>query len=336
MVLVSFDEAEGLSMRRIGSVLVVCSLISLIWVSPAQSCWWGRCCWGRWAACSDPCCYSCYDPCCDPCAAESVPVCGPAEAVADVAVPSPAPIEGAEPAPPAPEPKSPEEIAQEVATKTAQEVATETAREVAAQTAKDEATKAAAAAAQKEVEQLRSEVQALEAKVNQLQSQPTPTPKTPPAPKTPSGAGPEVTPGEFQAPGQKPQEAPPTGAEETPETFQAPGGQMAPGSTQPAAPPEVDEGTFQAPGAAAPTNESSMLIIPPGTTYGNTRVWTDNTGRYHARARLAEVRSGQVRLRLEGGQFVTVPLERLSLRDLLFVWRSGWFGSPMLLTMADN
>ena len=79
-----------------------------------------------------------------------------------------------------------------------------------------------------------------------------------------------------------------------------------------------------------------MLIVPPGTTYGNMRGWTDNTGRYQARARLAEVHRGRIRLQLEQGQFVTVPLARLSAKDLLFVWRSGWFGSPVLLTMAGN
>jgi SLA1 homology domain 1, SHD1 len=53
------------------------------------------------------------------------------------------------------------------------------------------------------------------------------------------------------------------------------------------------------------------------------RLWTDNTGKYHVRARLVLVRDGKVRLQKETGRFTTVPFERLSVADLAFVRRQA-------------
>jgi hypothetical protein len=51
------------------------------------------------------------------------------------------------------------------------------------------------------------------------------------------------------------------------------------------------------------------------------RQWTDNTGKYHVRARLVVVTATHVRLLKENGKYTTVPVERLSRDDLAFARR---------------
>jgi SLA1 homology domain 1, SHD1 len=51
------------------------------------------------------------------------------------------------------------------------------------------------------------------------------------------------------------------------------------------------------------------------------RLWTDNTGKYHVRARLVSVTATHVRLLKENGRYTTVPVERLSRDDLAFARR---------------
>ena len=53
------------------------------------------------------------------------------------------------------------------------------------------------------------------------------------------------------------------------------------------------------------------------------RTWTDNTGKFQIRARLFAVLDGQVRLLKESGRFTTVPFERLSPADLLYVQQTS-------------
>ncbi len=54
---------------------------------------------------------------------------------------------------------------------------------------------------------------------------------------------------------------------------------------------------------------------------GAMRDWTDNTGKYHVRAKLVRIGQGHVRLLKETGKYTTVPFNRLSAGDLAFVRR---------------
>jgi hypothetical protein len=49
------------------------------------------------------------------------------------------------------------------------------------------------------------------------------------------------------------------------------------------------------------------------------RIWSDNTGKYTCVGRLIEIEPHRIRLLKENGNTSTVPIERLSLRDLRFV-----------------
>ena len=53
------------------------------------------------------------------------------------------------------------------------------------------------------------------------------------------------------------------------------------------------------------------------------RVWVDNTGHYSVNARLIRFVDGKVQLMKENGRTTTVPLNRLSQRDLQFVNRQA-------------
>lgn len=48
------------------------------------------------------------------------------------------------------------------------------------------------------------------------------------------------------------------------------------------------------------------------------RTWTDNTGKYHTRARLVSVTATHVRLLKDNNRYTTVPIERLSRGDLAY------------------
>jgi hypothetical protein len=53
------------------------------------------------------------------------------------------------------------------------------------------------------------------------------------------------------------------------------------------------------------------------------RLWVDNTGKYSVNARLVRFIDGHVRLMKDTGRTTTVPLNRLSERDLEFVNRQA-------------
>lgn len=56
-----------------------------------------------------------------------------------------------------------------------------------------------------------------------------------------------------------------------------------------------------------------------GIAEPDSRLWTDNTGKYRTQARLVEIRSDAVRLQSDAGRGVVVSLERLSERDREYV-----------------
>ncbi len=70
-----------------------------------------------------------------------------------------------------------------------------------------------------------------------------------------------------------------------------------------------------APQAPAATRPATIEMQSP------MRTWTDNTGKYHVRARLVIVGERYVRLLKDTGKYTTVRMERLSGSDLAFVQR---------------
>jgi hypothetical protein len=60
-----------------------------------------------------------------------------------------------------------------------------------------------------------------------------------------------------------------------------------------------------------------------GLASNEMRMWVDNTGSYSVNARLVRFSDGHVRLMKENGRMTTVPLSRLSERDLQFVNRQA-------------
>jgi hypothetical protein len=66
-----------------------------------------------------------------------------------------------------------------------------------------------------------------------------------------------------------------------------------------------------------------------GALHAETRVWTDNTGKFKVSAELVESKNGSVRLRQADGKIVTIPLARLSQADQEFLSGSK---SPSSLT----
>jgi hypothetical protein len=49
------------------------------------------------------------------------------------------------------------------------------------------------------------------------------------------------------------------------------------------------------------------------------RLWTDNTGHFQIRGRLAVILDGKIRIFKENGRFTTVPVDRLSRQDRDYV-----------------
>ena len=66
-----------------------------------------------------------------------------------------------------------------------------------------------------------------------------------------------------------------------------------------------------------------MLREAGGLASDEMRVWTDNTGSFSCHARLVRFLDGRVRLLKDNGRTTTVPLARLSTRDLEFVNRQA-------------
>ncbi len=67
----------------------------------------------------------------------------------------------------------------------------------------------------------------------------------------------------------------------------------------------------------------SVLREAGGLASNEMRVWIDNTGRYSVNARLIRFLDGRVQLLKDNGRTTTVPLNRLSARDLRFVNRQA-------------
>jgi hypothetical protein len=67
----------------------------------------------------------------------------------------------------------------------------------------------------------------------------------------------------------------------------------------------------------------SVLSEPGGLASDEMRVWVDNTGSFSTRGRLLSLRDSHVRLLKDNGRTTTVPLNRLSPRDLEFVHRQA-------------
>jgi hypothetical protein len=57
------------------------------------------------------------------------------------------------------------------------------------------------------------------------------------------------------------------------------------------------------------------ILLGLATQQASARVWTDVTGRHHAEAEFVELGGQTVRLRKTTGQYVDVPLARLSRQD---------------------
>jgi hypothetical protein len=95
------------------------------------------------------------------------------------------------------------------------------------------------------------------------------------------------------------------------------------GSLASAINPEVED-LFAAPSDNVAKTEVEELPEPAkpitlSASESPMRSWTDNTGKYRVRARLAVVGDDYVRLLKETGKYTTVPLKRLSNTDLAYV-----------------
>jgi outer membrane protein assembly factor BamB len=64
-----------------------------------------------------------------------------------------------------------------------------------------------------------------------------------------------------------------------------------------------------------------VCIGPPASSFGDERVWTDNTGQHKIKAEFAGLEEGKVSLRKADGVVVQVPLDRLSDADRRWVIR---------------
>jgi hypothetical protein len=67
----------------------------------------------------------------------------------------------------------------------------------------------------------------------------------------------------------------------------------------------------------------SVLREAGGLASDEMRTWTDNTGGFSCHGRLVRFLNGHVRILKENGHTTTVPLARLSVRDLEFVNRQA-------------
>jgi hypothetical protein len=177
------------------------------------------------------------------------------------------------------------------------------------------------------------------------------TPETPPATEAPATddlfgteAPAESAPAETTPPAEPaaPAEAP--AADEstddlfgTESTESAPATDSAPAGTE--TPPQTPaEG--EAPAEGESTDDifpSSRVILREagGLASSEMRVWIDNTGHYSVKARLVRFLDGHVQLLKDNGRTTTVPLNRLSQRDLRFVNRQASAQKAMTFPTAQ-
>lgn len=133
----------------------------------------------------------------------------------------------------------------------------------------------------------------------------------------------------FGSPSDAPVETPvepPATEDSTDDLF---GGESAPAET-PAATDDPAETTDEAPAEESKEEETddifgarNILREAGGLASSEHRVWVDNTGRYSVNARLLQMTGGHVRLMKDNGRTTTVPINRLSVRDLEFVNRQA-------------
>ena len=86
--------------------------------------------------------------------------------------------------------------------------------------------------------------------------------------------------------------------------------------------PENAAPAIEAPADAASPDENSLDDLDDlfgQTSRDGMRVWTDNTGGYQTVGRLVVIAKTHVRLLKDNGRYSTVPLTRLSERDVEYV-----------------
>jgi hypothetical protein len=76
---------------------------------------------------------------------------------------------------------------------------------------------------------------------------------------------------------------------------------------------------FEEPAQTEASKEEAANVKTAPMAEPALRLWTDNTGKWHVRARLVVVGEKTVRLLKDTGKYTTVPFERLSRNDLAFV-----------------
>ena len=139
----------------------------------------------------------------------------------------------------------------------------------------------------------------------------------------------ETTPAESAAPAETPATEEATddlfgGTESTettpPATDAAPPATDAPAETPAEAPAEGEQPAEETDDIFGARN---VLQEAGGLASNEMRMWVDNTGSYSVNARLVRFVDGHVRLMKENGRTTTVPLNRLSERDLQFVNRQA-------------
>jgi hypothetical protein len=128
-----------------------------------------------------------------------------------------------------------------------------------------------------------------------------------------------------------PAEEPATPPAETDDLFGGEPPAAEPAATEPAPTETPAETPAAAPAEGEKTEETDdlfgrargVLREAGGLDSNETRLWVDNTGKYSVNARLILFLDGHVRLLKDTGRTTTVPLKRLSERDLEFVNRQA-------------
>jgi hypothetical protein len=158
----------------------------------------------------------------------------------------------------------------------------------------------------------------------------TPPATTPPA-ETPKAETPPATP---PAPSATDDlfGTPSTEASATPTTTNKPAEEPAATETKPAEPSAEEKKTDENKADEKKAEEEkdplfgaspSVLHEAGGLASNELRLWKDNTGKFSCQGRLVQFRNGHVRLMKDNGRTTTVPLARLSNRDLEFVNRQA-------------
>jgi len=177
-----------------------------------------------------------------------------------------------------------------------------------------------------------------------------PAPQTPPV-EEPANLFPTETPAETPPAEAAPPTQPATPPAETPATppaeddlFGGASTDAAPAATEPAptAPPATTPTTPPAEGEKAANEDDlfgsarEILRESGGLESSEMRTWVDNTGKYSVNARLVRFLDGHVRLMKDTGRTTTVPMSRLSERDLEFVNRQASAQKAMTTQTAQT